>query len=99
MEKRFFEDIEKLRGIACVLVLIQHIALIVPLKFVYTILNPYLLVGSGGVHIFFAITGFVITMSLRNKGLFQDERLFVDRFNLHKYTLVDFYKKRFCSFL
>ena len=66
-ERNLLEDIERLRGFACLIVLIHHIAFICPLRYVYNIVPHRLLLGEGGVFIFFAISGFVVTLSLREK--------------------------------
>ncbi|MCR5224673.1 MAG: acyltransferase, partial [Alphaproteobacteria bacterium] len=90
----FFEDIERLRGFACILVLIQHIAWICPLRYVYNIVPIWLLEGTGGVHIFLAISGFVITLSLKDKLKMAQQPLFCDRFSACKDMLFSFYKRR-----
>ena len=66
-EKKLLEDIERLRGFACLLVLIHHISFICPLRYIYNIVPYRLLLGEGGVFVFFAISGFVVTLSLREK--------------------------------
>ncbi|MDR0968875.1 MAG: acyltransferase [Holosporaceae bacterium] len=90
-----FEDIERLRGFACILVLIQHIAWVCPLRFTYNVVPFHLLVGSGGVHIFFAISGFVVTLSLKDKINEIRDELFLNRLFSAKELLLTFYKKRF----
>lgn len=84
-----------LRGFACILVLIQHIAWICPLRYTYNIVPFRLLLGEGGVFIFFAISGFVVTLSLRNKLDAISNDQFLDRFDSAKSLLFSFYKKRF----
>lgn len=89
------DDIEKLRGFACILVFIQHIALICPYAFLVNLLPQYLSLGSGGVHIFFAISGFVITLSLRNKLANISGDTFLERLRSSGAPLLSFYKRRF----
>jgi peptidoglycan/LPS O-acetylase OafA/YrhL len=91
----FLNDIERLRGFACILVLIQHIAWIVPMRFIHNILPFHLLVGSGGPFIFFAISGFVVTLSLRDKLEKAQGAMFLDRLRGAGEILCSFYKKRF----
>ena len=90
------DDIERLRGFACILILIQHIAWICPLRFIYHIVPFHFLIGDGALQIFFAISGFVVTFSLRNK---LDElscgETFLERLSSAKSTLCFFYKRRF----
>ncbi|MDR0580665.1 MAG: acyltransferase [Holosporaceae bacterium] len=95
MKIKFFDDIERLRGFACILVLIQHIAWACPLRFVYNIVPQCLLVGSGGVHLFFAISGFVVTLSLRDQLNSLANNVFLDRLLSAKELLLSFYKRRF----
>lgn len=92
--KLFFYDIEKLRGLACILVLVQHIAWICPLRFTYNVLPFEFLIGSGGVHIFFAISGFVVTLSLIDKLKFADNSNFQERLTSSKQWLMSFYTRR-----
>jgi peptidoglycan/LPS O-acetylase OafA/YrhL len=95
MKTKFFDDIEILRGFACILVLIQHIALVCPLRFVYSIVPQYLSLGTGGVHLFFAISGFVVTLSLRDQLNSLSGGVFLDRLLSAKELLLSFYKRRF----
>jgi peptidoglycan/LPS O-acetylase OafA/YrhL len=95
MKTKFFDDIERLRGFACLLILIQHIAWICPIRFMYEIIPLKLLVGSGAVHIFFAISGFVVTLSLRDKLNALQETEFSDRIFSARCWLLSFYKRRF----
>jgi peptidoglycan/LPS O-acetylase OafA/YrhL len=95
MKTTFFDDIEKLRGFACILVLIQHIAWICPLYFARSIVPDCLITGSGGVHIFFAISGFVITLSLKDKINALQGNVFLERLFSAKDLLLSFYRKRF----
>ena len=92
--KKFFEDIEKLRALACILVLIQHIYWICPYQSLIDMLPKWLSIGSGGVAVFFAISGFVITLSLSDK-LEQMTGNFLENVFQAKEWLVTFYKKRF----
>lgn len=89
------EDIEKLRGLACILVFIQHIVLICPFTFLAQALPQWLWVGSGGVHVFFAISGFVVTLSLMDKLATVSGDTFIDRLKNARTTLKSFYSKRF----
>lgn len=91
---KFFDDIERLRGFACILVLLQHLRWICPYYFVSSIVPNWLSIGSGAVHIFFAISGFVITYSLSGKS----ENLngnFLDNLKTSKDWISEFYLKRF----
>jgi peptidoglycan/LPS O-acetylase OafA/YrhL len=84
-----------LRGFACILVLIQHIAWICPIRFIYNIVPESLLIGSGGVCIFFTISGFVVTFSLKDKLNEIKGDFFLDRLRAAKSLIVSFYKRRF----
>ncbi|MDR1551421.1 MAG: acyltransferase [Holosporaceae bacterium] len=90
------EGIERLRGVACILVVIHHIIWICPLRFIHEIIPKHLLNAGGGMRIFFAISGFVITLSLRDKIAAASGDLFLDRLIGMKTTLLTFYKKRIC---
>ncbi|MBO4405224.1 MAG: acyltransferase [Alphaproteobacteria bacterium] len=93
-QTKFFEDIERLRGFACVLVLLQHLLWICPYYFVISIVPSWLSVGSGAVHIFFAISGFVITYSLSDK-LENLNGNFLENLKNSKSWILKFYSKRF----
>jgi peptidoglycan/LPS O-acetylase OafA/YrhL len=95
MRTKFLDDIERVRGFACLLILIQHIAWICPLRFTYEILPLWLLNGSGAVHLFFAISGFVVTLSLRDNLDALEGATFLDRMSFAKCWLLSFYKRRF----
>lgn len=94
MQKKFFDDIERLRGFACILVLIQHLLWICPYRFAAVLLPSWLSVGSGAVHIFFAISGFVITFSLFDK-LENLNGNFLSNVEKSKDWLCGFYARRF----
>ncbi len=91
---KFFDDIERLRGFACILVLLQHLIWICPYYFVIGIVPNWLSIGSGAVHIFFAISGFVITYSLSNK-LENLNGNFLDDLKNSRDWISKFYLKRF----
>jgi peptidoglycan/LPS O-acetylase OafA/YrhL len=91
----FFDDIERLRGFACIMILVQHIAWICRLRFIFNVVPPCLLVGDGGVHIFFAISGFIVTLMMREKLTELSGGLFLNRLQSARSTLFSFYKKRF----
>lgn len=91
----FFDDIARLRGFACLIILIHHIAWIVPIKFIYNVVPYYFLTGDTGVFIFFAISGFVVTLSLRKKVEELSGSNFVERLNSARDMIVAFYKRRF----
>lgn len=60
-------EIQRLRGIACLMVLCQHICLVIPLAAWKECIPSIFHFGSSGVHLFFVISGFVIAMSLGKK--------------------------------
>ena len=91
---KFFSDIEKLRGFACILVLLQHLIWICPYYFVINVVPSWLSIGSGAVHIFFAISGFVITYSLSNK-LENLNGNFSEKLRSSRDWISKFYSKRF----
>ncbi|MDR1982210.1 MAG: acyltransferase [Holosporaceae bacterium] len=95
MKHKFFGDIERLRGFACILVLIQHIAWICPLRFIHRILPYNLLDGRGAIHVFFAISGFVVTLSLKNKLNSLQGNVFLERIISARDLVISFYRKRF----
>lgn len=93
-QKVFFQNIERLRGFACLLVFLQHIIWICPFKFISNNLPNFFLVGKQGANVFFIISGFVITLSL-NRIFFNIKSVtFVERFNEVKIQLFYFLKKR-----
>jgi peptidoglycan/LPS O-acetylase OafA/YrhL len=96
MDKRntFFGDVESLRGFACILVLLQHMLWICPVRFLHNIIPQPLSIGTGGVRIFFAISGFVVTLSLINKFRSDSPELFLDRLRLERSTIFSFYRNR-----
>jgi peptidoglycan/LPS O-acetylase OafA/YrhL len=65
------------------------------LRFIYEIVPSFLLFGSGAVHIFFAISGFIITLSLKAKFSSLPDGLFLDRLLAARKILLSFYKRRF----
>lgn len=89
------EDIERLRGFACLIVLIHHIAFICPLKFLYNLVPYHFMSGESGVYIFFAISGFVVTLSLREKIEQLAGANFLERIKSAKSLICSFYKRRF----
>ena len=91
---KFFNDIERLRGFACILVLLQHLIWICPYYFVISIVPSWLSIGSGAVHIFFAISGFVITYSLSDK-LEKLDGNFLENLKSSRTWISRFYSKRF----
>ncbi|GHU16161.1 hypothetical protein FACS189472_00610 [Alphaproteobacteria bacterium] len=92
----FFDDIERLRGFACILVLIQHFVWICPLRFMANVLQTDLLMwGEGGMRLFFAISGFVVTLSLMKKLDTVSGEQFIDRLRSARRILFSFYKNRF----
>jgi peptidoglycan/LPS O-acetylase OafA/YrhL len=62
---------------------------------VYEIIPQCLLIGGGAVRLFFAISGFVVTLSLREKLNAIQGDVFLDRLFSAKGLLLSFYKKRF----
>lgn len=91
---KFFDDIERLRGFASILVLLQHLIWICPYYFVVSIVPNWLSIGSGAVHVFFAISGFVITYSLSNK-LENLNGNFLENLKNSRDWISKFYSKRF----
>lgn len=91
---KFFDDIERLRGFACVLILLQHLIWICPYYFVISLVPSWLSIGSGAVHIFFAISGFVITYSLSGK-LENLNGNFLEKLKSSRDWISKFYSKRF----
>ncbi|MDR0555618.1 MAG: acyltransferase [Holosporaceae bacterium] len=89
------EGIERLRGYACILTLVQHILWICPLRFFCGLISPYFGDAGGGMRIFFAISGFVVTLSLKDKIAELKGSEFQDRLFAAKDVLLSFYKKRF----
>lgn len=95
VKMRFFEDIEKIRGFACILVLMQHILHQCPIVLMHLMLPDFCKIGSGAVNIFFAISGFLITLSLMDKIESLRGDTFLSRLINAKPMLVSFYKRRF----
>lgn len=94
-KKGILEDIERLRGFACLMVFIHHIAFICPLKFIYNLVPYRFLSGESGVYLFFAISGFVVTLSLREKIEQLEGSCFLERIRSAKFLISSFYKRRF----
>jgi peptidoglycan/LPS O-acetylase OafA/YrhL len=66
------------------------------MRFVHKIVPSILSNCSGAVHIFFAVSGFVITLSLKNKLLKDsEETCFLERLRSSKEALISFYQRRF----
>lgn len=89
-------EIQRLRGVACILVLFQHVCLVIPFAFMVNHCPSLLKYGSSGVHIFFMISGLVITLSLKNKlekCCISDD--FVERLYTARNELKIFFIKRF----
>lgn len=94
-KKSILEDIERLRGFACLIVFIHHIAFICPLKFIYNLVPYRFMSGESGVYLFFAISGFVVTLSLREKIDQLAGSCFLERIKSAKSLICSFYKRRF----
>ena len=90
-----FEDIERVRGFACLMVLIHHIAWISPVRFIHNVVPSYFLSGDTAVFVFFAISGFVVTLSLSGKIRDLPESAFLEKLTAAKSMLLQFYKRRF----
>ncbi|MDR2267970.1 MAG: acyltransferase [Holosporaceae bacterium] len=83
-----------MRGFACILVLLQHMLWICPIRFLHNIIPQSLSIGVSGMRIFFAISGFVVTLSLINKFRFSSSELFLDRLRSERSVIFSFYKNR-----
>ena len=90
-----FDDIERVRGFACLMVLIHHIAWISPIRFIHNVMPQYFLSGDTAVFVFFAISGFVVTLSLIGKIENVNGDTFLQRLADAKSMLTTFYRKRF----
>ncbi|MDR1267614.1 MAG: acyltransferase [Holosporales bacterium] len=101
MEKRlFYPEIERLRGVACLLILIQHTTLIAPLLLPREILPSLLYNGQGGLPLFFVISGFVVTTTLaRYYASAQELPTFLDRLSATFASLKGFFLRRVCRLL
>ncbi len=90
------QEIQRLRGMACLLVLFQHVCCVVPLAYLHMSIPDIFHYASCGVHIFFMISGLVITLSLKNKlekcCISND---FAERLYAAKNELKIFFTKRF----
>jgi peptidoglycan/LPS O-acetylase OafA/YrhL len=64
------------------------------MRFLHNIIPQPLSIGTGGMKIFFAISGFVVTLSLINKLRSGSAELFLDRLRLERSTIFSFYKNR-----
>lgn len=93
-KKIFFPNIERLRGFACLLVFVQHMIWICPLKFLSYSLPSYLWIGKQGASLFFMISGFVITLSLNRIFADVSGEDFLTRFSSAKDQLLQFLKRR-----
>lgn len=61
------KELQRLRGIACIMVLFQHICLVTPVSFFQNIVPDIFQYGSCGVYLFFVISGFVIALTQKDK--------------------------------
>jgi peptidoglycan/LPS O-acetylase OafA/YrhL len=91
----FFSDVERLRAFCCIMVVLHHIIHACNLEFTFHLLPRCLWVGNGAIHVFFAISGFFITYSLKNRVSATLGESFLDRLHASKEWLLIFYKKRF----
>jgi len=89
MEKKYFEGLDVIRALAALLVIVHHIELSVYLEFGHVgelgiIHNAVVhFVGKRGVHIFFMLSGFLITYLLIQEKLKQ-ERIAIGKFYLRR---------------
>jgi peptidoglycan/LPS O-acetylase OafA/YrhL len=86
-----YRSIDQLRGLACLMVIMHHIHH-PTLNFQW--MPPDLRQGWAGVHIFFVISGFVVTLSLMNRLKSSSSR-YLTRLKENTAALTDFYKRRF----
>ncbi|MDR1910320.1 MAG: acyltransferase [Holosporales bacterium] len=63
-KETFYPEIQRLRGVACLFILIQHMTLVALLRFPREVLPSVLHNGRGGLPLFFVISGFIITTLL-----------------------------------
>ncbi len=61
------KELQRLRGIACIMVLLQHVCLVAPIAFFQNTVPSVFQYGSCGVYLFFVISGFVIAFTQKNK--------------------------------
>lgn len=94
-KKYFFAEIERLRGFACIMVLINHISVITPLKFVSEWASKYFSNGSYAVCIFFTISGFLITQFLRKSFVDCSGGDYLEVLSKHFAVLKTFWVRRF----
>lgn len=89
-------EIQRLRGVACLLVLCQHVCCVVPLVYFIGNIPACFQYASCGVHMFFVISGFVISISMKDKlekCCISDD--FAERLYAAKNELKVFFTKRF----
>lgn len=89
-------EIQRLRGMACLLVFCQHVCCVVPMWYCIYNIPKLFHYASCGVHIFFIISGFVIALSTRKKledCCISDD--FAERLDMAKNELKAFFTKRF----
>ncbi|MDR2417355.1 MAG: acyltransferase [Holosporales bacterium] len=95
-KETFYPEIQRLRGAACLLVLIQHITMIAPLRFVREILPSAFYNGCGGLPLFFVISGFIITtLLLQRLAEAQAHTTFLARLGAAMGLLKNFFLRRF----
>jgi peptidoglycan/LPS O-acetylase OafA/YrhL len=90
----FFGDVERLRAFCCIMVVLHHIIHACRIDFTLHLLPSWLWVGNGAIHVFFAISGFFITYSLKGMISATPGESFLDRLHESKRWLLVFYKKR-----
>lgn len=90
------KEIQRLRGMACLLVFCQHVCCVIPLWYIIGTLPKLFHYASCGVHLFFIISGFVIALSTKKKleaCCISDD--FSERLDMAKNELKAFFTKRF----
>lgn len=93
---KYFKEVDRLRGIACIMVVLVHLAWLRPIPYLQYITPEWLFKGQSAVSIFFTISGFLVTYALRPILSAADESCdnFVDRLFFAKTWLKAFWIRR-----
>lgn len=89
-----FKSFDRIRALACILVCIQHFCTVICVPFFKDMPN-LLRYGTSGVFLFFVMSGFLITLAVKDTFKDDGSQNYLQRLCAHKVELKKFYIKRF----